>query len=174
MLRLAEESASANGVTVKFRCMPAERLDYVDDTFDAIFIRDLLHHCDIDSCLLEMVRVAKPGTFVTIDELYTHGALQRLRTSKLGQRAYMVVRPHIHHGQQPYITEDERKINEDELDGIRGSPQDVRCRYFNVIVSRFVPNWDPLEMIDRVLVRGMGPIGRWLAGRVIVTGRIGK
>jgi 2-polyprenyl-3-methyl-5-hydroxy-6-metoxy-1,4-benzoquinol methylase len=174
MLRLAEESAAAEGVAVEFRCMPAERLVYVDNTFDVIFVRDLLHHCDIGACLSELARVAKPGALVVIDELYTHSALQELRNSTLGLWVYAMVRPHIYHGQVPYITEDERKINEDELDTIRGALTDARCRYFNVIVNRFIPDWDPAEMVDRVLVKSIGPIGRWLAGRILLTGYVSK
>jgi 2-polyprenyl-3-methyl-5-hydroxy-6-metoxy-1,4-benzoquinol methylase len=95
MLRLAEESAATEGEVVEFRCMPAEQLSYAHNTFDVIFVRDLLHHCDVRSCLSELARVAKPGAFVVIDELYTHGALQKLRDSTLGQRIYSIVRPLI-------------------------------------------------------------------------------
>jgi ubiquinone/menaquinone biosynthesis C-methylase UbiE len=174
MLRLAEESAATEGEVVEFRCMPAEQLSYAHNTFDVIFVRDLLHHCDVRSCLSELARVAKPGAFVVIDELYTHGALQKLRDSTLGQRIYSIVRPLIYKGQTPYITEDERKINEDELDAIRATLTDLRCRFFNVIVNRFLPDWDPVEMVDCLLVQCVGPLARWLAGRLLLTGYITK
>jgi hypothetical protein len=92
----------------------------------------------------------------------------------LGQQVYVIVRPLIYKGQTPYITEDERKINEDELDTIRATLTDVRCRYFNAIVNRFLPDWDPVEMVDYVLVQCMGSIARWLAGRILLTGYITK
>src|ERR1700734_2860911 len=137
MLRLAEESARAEGVAVGFGCMPAEQLGYADNTFDVIFVRDLLHHCDIGACLSELGRVAKPDALVVIDELYTHSGLQKHRVSRFGRWLYAKVRPHIYHGADPYITEDERKINEVELSTIAGALDDVRIRYFNVVVNRF-------------------------------------
>jgi ubiquinone/menaquinone biosynthesis C-methylase UbiE len=174
MLRLAEESAVREGVSVHFQCMPVERLAYADNTFDLLFIRDILHHCDIEACLLELARVSKPGAMVVIDELYTHTALQRWRTSTFGRWLYTKVRPHIYNGQEPYITEDERKLNEDELELVRSALTDCRCRYFNVVVNRFLPDWDVVEMADRIVVQGMGPAARFLAGRFVLTGRIKK
>jgi ubiquinone/menaquinone biosynthesis C-methylase UbiE len=174
MLRLAEVAAAKQGAAVEFRCMPAERLAYADSTFDLIFVRDLLHHCEIDACLSELTRVAKPGALLVIDELYTHRRLQTLRNSTFGQWLYTKVRSYIYKGKEPYITEDERKINEAELDMIYGALYQVRCRYFNVIVNRFVPDWDSAEMLDRLFVRSIGPMARLVAGRVLLTGTIRK
>lgn len=121
-----------------------------------------------------MIRVAKPHARVVIDELYTHQALQKLRESVVGQKAYAIVRPHIYHGQKPYITEDERKINESEFDKIRGALLEVECTYFNMIVNRFAPDWDPLEIIDRIAMRCRGSAGRLFAGRILLTGLASK
>lgn len=174
MLRLAEESAAAEGVAVEFGCMPAERLVFADSTFDVVFVRDLLHHCDVGACLSELARVAKPGALIVIDELYTHRSLQRLRDSRFGQWLYVRLRPHIYRGEEPYITEDERKINEGELDTIRSALKNVRCTYFNFVVNRFIPDSDAAEKVDRVFARSIGPIGRWLAGRILLCGYVTK
>jgi ubiquinone/menaquinone biosynthesis C-methylase UbiE len=174
MLQLAEDSAVAEGVEVEFRGMPAERLDFADSTFDVVFVRDLLHHCDVGACLSELARVAKPGALIVIDELYTHSNLQKLRESRLGRWLYGRVRPRIYHGEEPYITPDERKINEGELDAIRTALKDVRCRYFNVVVNRFVSDFDAVEIVDRVFTKSIGPIGRWLAGRILLSGYVTK
>lgn len=174
MLQLAEEAAAAEGVTIEFRRMPAEQLCYADGTFDLIFVRDLLHHCVVDQSVAEIARVSKPDALVVVDELYTHTALQKLRNSAFGAWMYSIVRPHIYHGDAPYITQDEKKINEAELDTIRSILKDVQCRYFNVVVNRFVPDWDPAEIIDRALVGTVGRAAYYLAGRVVMKGTVTK
>lgn len=40
MLEIAEESARVEGVNIEFRCMPLEHMEYPDNTFDLIFVRD--------------------------------------------------------------------------------------------------------------------------------------
>jgi ubiquinone/menaquinone biosynthesis C-methylase UbiE len=174
MLRLAVEASAAEGVEVDFLCMPAERLDYADNTFEMIFVRDLLHHCDIPLCLSELKRVAKHGAFVVIDELYTHRALQAIRNSWLGRSLYNIVRPVIYRGEKPYITDDERKIDQYELDLIRALLRDVKCDYFNFVVARFIPDSVPAQIVDRAFAGCLGPLGRCLAGRVLLAGHIAK
>jgi 2-polyprenyl-3-methyl-5-hydroxy-6-metoxy-1,4-benzoquinol methylase len=174
MLRVAESAAARAGVRADFSCMPAEDLDFDDNTFDVIFVRDLLHHCDVSACIAELVRVAKPGASVVIDELYTHTVLQKLRTSAVGRFLYKRVRRRIYHGEEPYITLDERKINQSEFEIARRALTNTRCRYFNTVVNRFVSDADSMEMIDRILTRSIGPAGRVLAGRVLVSGQVAK
>lgn len=174
MLRLAEEHATEEGLTIEFSIMPAERLSYANDTFDVIFIRDLLHHCELPMCMSELRRVAKPGAFILIDELYTYSAVQRLRESGVGRWLYPKVVNHIYHGEDPYITEDEQKLNDADVAVIRNALSGVRCRYFNIIVNRFIPDWDAAEMVDRVMLSALGRAGGWFAGRFIMTGFVRK
>jgi SAM-dependent methyltransferase len=172
MLEVAIAAAAKVGVEVKFLQRPAESLDFAGDTFEVIFIRDLLHHCDISACMDELARVALDGAFIVIDELYTHSVLQGVRNGRVGRSAYSRLRPVIYAGREPYITPDERKIDEGELDIVVGRILAPRVEFFNVAVNRFCTDADNFEKVDRLFTRCIGPLGRILAGRVVVSGRI--
>lgn len=172
MLEVAMAAAAREGVEVKFLQRPAESLDFAGDTFQVLFIRDLLHHCDISACMDELVRVARDGAFIVIDELYTHSLLQRLRNSRIGMSAYGRLVPIIYAGREPYITPDERKIDERELNIVLRRIRAPRVDFFNVVVNRFCTDADNFEKADRLFTRCIGPLGRILAGRVLVSGRI--
>ena len=60
MLSVAEERAAARNVSLDLQRMPAEELRYGDNTFELIWGRDILHHCDIGRTMAELIRVAKP------------------------------------------------------------------------------------------------------------------
>jgi len=174
MLDLARMNAARARVPVEFLRMPAEQLEFPDDTFDVIFVHDLLHHCDIKLCLSELARVAKPGAFALFDELYTHRMLQALRNSALGRSLYLKLAPYIYHHSVPYITPDERKLDETELDLVRTRLVNARCKYFYIVVNRVVSDADALEIADRILTQALGTFGRFLAGRVLLTGSFGR
>jgi hypothetical protein len=142
--------------------------------FGFIFVRDVLNHCEVEVSLRELVRVGKPGALVLVDELYTHSMLQGLRKSVLGRWIYPKVLPSIYPDQNPYITEDERKLSARELLLIRSTLRDARCEYFNMVVNRFIPDWDALEMVDRVTLKVLGKFGYLLAGRFVLLGCVGK
>lgn len=167
MLRLAQERAREAEAEIEFAAMPAENLSYANDTFDVIYIRDVLHHCDIGPTLSQLQRVARPGAWIVIDELYTHSLLQGIRDSWLGRSLYRAVRPMLY-GCAGYITPDERKLNESDLDCIARTLCVSRCQFFNVAVNRLVPAWDWAEMADLILTR-MLP-GRLVAGRFVLSG----
>ena len=57
MISLAEFQAAREAVDVEFRIMSAEQLSYSDNTFDVILVRDILHHCEVDGVLAELIRV---------------------------------------------------------------------------------------------------------------------
>ncbi len=172
MLEVAITSAAREGVEVNFVQRPAESLDFAGASFEVLFIRDLLHHCDIPACMDELARVARDGAFIVIDELYTHSALQSVRNGRIGRSAYGRLRPVIYADREPYITQDERKIDEHELDMVLGRIRVPRVQFFNVVVNRFCTDNDQFEKADRLFTRCIGPLGRILAGRVLVSGRI--
>ena len=174
MVRVAEERAAEEAAAVDIRQMAAERLTYGDDTFDVIFLHDVLHHCDLDKCLEELVRVAKRDAFVIIDELYTHDILQRIRESKLGCWLHSKVAPYIYPTGDAYITEDERKLTNRDLKAIKRTMYSVQCDYFNIVVGRFVPEWTALAIGDRSFLKLLGPAGYFCAGRFVLSGRIKK
>ena len=172
MLLVTAESAQDARVEIELLPMAFEALSYADDTFDVIYIRDVLHHCDVERSVRELARVARLGAWVVIDELYTHSLLQRIRNSWLGRSLYPAVRPVIYGNCEEYITQDERKLNELDLDCILASLCGARCQFFNFVVNRFLPDWDAAEMVDRVLMHGLP--GRLVAGRFVLSGRVRK
>lgn len=71
-------------------------------------------------------------------------------------------------------TADERKMNEGDIGQVRDQLACVSARkHFNFLVTRVLPHIDSLAKFDRALLMVLGPIGRWLAGRVLLVGRVG-
>ncbi|MGA7414068.1 MAG: methyltransferase domain-containing protein, partial [Bryobacteraceae bacterium] len=173
MLSVAEEGAAARNVSLDLQRMPAEELLYEDNTFDLIWGRDILHHCDIGRTMGELIRVAKPHAQVFFDEVYTHSFLQRIREGPIGRLLYRVVEPVIYpHG--TYTTEDERKLNESELRLVAAHLKNVRIDYFNAVINRFIPEWKFAAMVDRSLLRALPRVGQRIAGRFIIRGTVEK
>jgi ubiquinone/menaquinone biosynthesis C-methylase UbiE len=176
MLRTAQNCADHENVSVCFRAMPAEEIDYPDNSFDMVFARDILHHCDVARCICELVRVIKPGGYMVIDELYTHHQLQRIRESRVGRwlrtRLVPVIYPFAK--VDVYVTEDERKLSDSELTAIKRAIRDTRSKYFAMIVDRFLPNWELASKLDRLALKLLGPAGCFFAGRFIVAGVVRK
>jgi ubiquinone/menaquinone biosynthesis C-methylase UbiE len=170
MLAVARKRVLEAGVEVELLPMAAEDLSCPNNTFDVIYVRDVLHHCDIVRSIRELLRVARPGALVVIDELYTHSLLQQLRNSGFGRWLYPMVRPIIYDNEPAYITQDERKLNEGDLDCILEVLCGVRCQFFNAVVYRLLPAWDVAEIADRVLMHALP--GRLVAGRFVLSGRV--
>src|SRR5699024_2876145 len=58
----ANPEAKVNAVTDRVDCMPAEALDFGDDSFDAVASFHMIEHvADLDATLAEMARVLRPG-----------------------------------------------------------------------------------------------------------------
>lgn len=161
---------------IEFGVMPTEKMHYPDNHFDLVVLVDILHHVDIPATIGELRRVLKPTGLVIGDELYTHSSLQRFRESKLvAKGVYPFMRRWIYGNDVPYITEDERKINEREFQAIRESMADCDTDYFGILEGRLFPNtinW--AARIDRLAARAVGPIAPILAGRVVFSGTIRK
>jgi ubiquinone/menaquinone biosynthesis C-methylase UbiE len=175
MLSVARDVANRAGFAIDFRQLAAEKLDYPSDFFDLIFVRDILHHCDIPKSMAELVRVSRPGAFVVVDEMYTHSSVQKLRMSRFVSKwLYPKMVRIIYNGQKPYITEDERKLTQHDARLLRQLVPDARCDYFNVFVNRILPDKDLLCKIDRILIVLLRPLGGMLGGRLVLTGRVGK
>src|ERR1700676_526533 len=161
---------------IVFGVMPAERMDYPDDLFDLVVFVDILHHVDIAKTMREVQRVLKPGGLVIGDELYTHSFLQRIRESKFTTNGvYPLMQRWIYGTDRPYITEDERKINEREFQVIQDNLTGCEVDYFGIFEGRLFPNtirW--ASRIDRMIARASGPIAPLLSGRVVFRGEILK
>jgi ubiquinone/menaquinone biosynthesis C-methylase UbiE len=161
---------------VSFAVMPCESLAFPDSEFDVAFIVDILHHVDIPKTLAELVRVLKPSGRLIGDELYTHSALQTIRDSRLVDRIlHPAMRRFIYGGEAPYITADERKIDERQLALIAGSLSEFEADWFNAVVGRLAPDRFPLiARIDRGVMKAIGGAGRLFAGRVVFEGVVRK
>ena len=157
--------------------MPAEKIQYADSSFDYIVARDILHHVDIPLTMKEIHRVARPDALFVVNEIYSHSITDRIRHSSLVEKIiYPHMRKLIYGPGKPYITEDERKLNEMDLKEITKYLQKPEfIEHFNFIVTRVVPDrFEFLAKLDQLLLRALRPIGLTLAGRVLFGARIWK
>lgn len=176
-LEIARALALREGLDILFEEMPAEKLLYENDTFNYIVSRDILHHVDIPKTMSEIVRVAKPGAIFVVNEIYSHSITDRIRHSTLVEKiVYPRMQKMIYGSGKPYITEDERKLSEFDLDQImRQLEPRLFTKHFNFLVTRVIPDrFESLAKIDRLLLRVLRPIAHLLAGRMLFSARIAK
>ena len=173
-LDIARALAARESLTIDFRQMPAESLDYPDATFDFVVARDILHHVDIALTMREIERVAKPAALVVVNEIYSHSWTDKVRHSRVvDEFAYPQMRRFIYGTERPYITEDERKLTEIDLALIQQSLQAPEFFYhFNFVVTRLVPELDAISKLDQLLLRSLRPLGTLLAGRILFGARV--
>lgn len=155
---------------------PAEDLPYPDEHFDVVVCADVLHHVDIPQALSEMSRVAKPGALVAVDEVYTHSALERVRRTKVvDERLYPRLRSVIYGPGTPYITQDERKLDQRDIAILRTALEVEEERYFNAVTGRILSRNQRLAAQAETVAMGIaGPVGRLAGGRVVMLGRVRK
>src|SRR5206468_2857542 len=99
------------------------------------------------------------------DEVYTHTFVQRIRTSRFVHAwLYPRVLGRIYSG-KPYITEDERKLDERQLYQLQRQLRAPRTDYFNAFVRRLFSDRNVrLAKLDRRFLRLLGSAARLLAG----------
>jgi ubiquinone/menaquinone biosynthesis C-methylase UbiE len=176
-LAIATALAQREGVAPSFAVMPAEALKYDDNFFDVVLARDILHHVDIPQAMAEISRVSKPGAILLVNEIYSHSFTDRIRNSRLTQDwLYPTMQRFVYGGDKPYITEDERKLSETDMQLIvRPLATIERQAWFYFLAKRVFPErYDILAKIDRLLLIALKPLSYLLAGRVMVLGRIQK
>jgi hypothetical protein len=70
--------------------------------------------------MAEIARVSKYGALFIADEIYSHSITDRIRHSRIVEQ---ILYPHmqslIYKGDRPYITADERKLNETDIAAIK-------------------------------------------------------
>lgn len=174
-LKIAKELATREGLNIDFRQMPAEKLNYPDLTFDFILARDILHHVDIQLAMREIVRVARPGALFIMNEIYSHSLTEKIRRSHVVTKfIYPRMRKFIYGSSKPYITEDERKLTERDIDLVKAHLNaSIFSRYFNFVVTRLFPDrYDWIAKLDRVALWILRPFGHILAGRILLSAHL--
>lgn len=176
-LAIARTLALREGLDIDFKPMPAEQLDYESNFFDYVLACDILHHVEIPQAMAELVRVAKPHATFVINELYSHSFTDKIRRSRFVERKlYPAMQSFIYRNRKPYITADERKLTEHDLqEVVRPFAQITTKKYFYLFATRLFPdNLKFLSQIDRLLMMLLHPFGSWLAARVLLVGVIRK
>ena len=176
-LQIAKALATREGLTIDFQEMPAENMQYADSSFDYIVARDILHHVNIPLTMKEIHRVARADALFVVNEIYSHSITDKIRHSSLVEKIiYPRMRKLIYGPGKPYITEDERKLNELDLKEITGPLREPEFfKHFNFLITRLVPDRiEFLAKLDQLLLRMLRPIGSLLAGRVLFSARIRK
>jgi ubiquinone/menaquinone biosynthesis C-methylase UbiE len=176
-LDIARRLAQREKLSIRFDEMPAERLAYADDSFDLVVARDILHHVDIPRALAELRRVARPGAWLVMNEVYSHSWTDRVRRSRFVDGfLYPRMQRFVYGDDHPYITADERKLTERDVEAVEGLLQRIELEeHFNFLVNRVVPEaYEFMPRLDRWLLARLRPFGRRLAARILLAGRIAK
>jgi ubiquinone/menaquinone biosynthesis C-methylase UbiE len=173
-IELARQRAERAGVhNINFGTLPAEDTGYSDAFFDLALFVGVFHHIDIPSALRELRRIMKPGAALIAREVYSHSATQRLRENRLIDRVLYPAMSRFIYGSMNYITEDERKLNQHDLDLIRDAVTEFRVEYFDMAAGRLFPSaMTALCRADRAALKTFGAAGRVLAGRVVIAARM--
>lgn len=173
---LSEESLSVAkklAPDISFQQMPAEQMTYPDRYFDAVVAVDILHHVDIQKTMQEVKRVSKHHARFFMDEIYSHSWTDLIRRSWLVEKIlYHPMKKYIYGTDKPYITSDERKLTESDLEIVKQAVSVTTEEHFNFLVGRILPDYDLPSKADRLLLKALHPLGHLLAGRVVMTGRL--
>jgi ubiquinone/menaquinone biosynthesis C-methylase UbiE len=177
MLQIAKDRASSENLNIQFDEMPAEDLQYEDNFFNLVIARDILHHVEIPKAMKEIQRVSKKGALFVVNEMYSHSFAEKIRRSKLVENyLYPKMRDLIYKGESPYITEDEEKLNENDIKEIKKTLVKIKYEtYSYFFVTRIVPEqFSILNKLDSLLLRIVNPIAKYLAGNILFAGEIKK
>ena len=143
------------GDTTDFSIQVAEKLTYPDNTYDVVAGTGILHHVEVEAAVREAMRVLKPGGTAFFWEPLVVPAFDRIRNSRIGK---MLVPNES--SLDKNITQDERKLNAEDITAVKKVCEDVELRRF-VMFSRFNrflagPRLLPaatLEKVDQFLFR---------------------
>ena len=176
-LLIAGKRAEKEDLDIEFKEMPAEKLEYENDFFDFVIARDILHHVDIPKSMNEILRISKPGAIFCFNEVYSHSITHRIRYSNFVDKwLYPKLVNFVYAGNKPYITEDERKLTEQDINVIAASMAKPEMeKYFNFFIGRLLPDkWFFLVKLDRLLLYLLSPIAKFLGARVLIAGTLKK
>ena len=176
-VEIARQRAERAGYAgIHFAAMPAEQTTYASDFFDVAVLHGVFHHLSVQVAIQELSRIIKPGGVVISHDPYAHSSLQGLRNSRLiRQVIYPRMSRFIYGTDEPYITEDEDKLDERTVGEIVGRLSKPEVHYFCMAEGRVFPiRYMWASKLDRGLLRLIGHLGRYFGGRVVVSGSLRK
>ena len=157
-----------NGFEGNFQVSAAEKLPYPDNHFDFIAGVDILHHVDIARSVEECKRVLKKGGVAIFREPLEVPLLDFIRNTRL-VRMFAPKEKSF----ELHITEDERKLNNKDIEIISKIFPEVELRRYFLLArfdKFFREGSDPapslLEKIDHALMKTF-PVLKYLGGVVI-------
>lgn len=147
-----------------------------DASLSAVLMGCAAHHVDIERTTSEIRRVSKTGAIFMINEIHSHSIIKKIRRCALERFIYPRMRTMIYGPGKPYITADERKLNESDIRKITKHLGRVEfARYFNCIVTRLIPDrYVFTAKLDQLLLRALRPLAPLLAGRLLFSARVQK
>lgn len=158
-----------NNVEGNFLVSVAEELPFPDESFEVVAGIDILHHVDIVKSIKEVRRVLKEGSIAIFREPIEVPILDNFRNSAL-VKMFIPNKPSL----ENHITEDERKLNKNDLALIENIFPDITIER-SLILSRldkFVRNRKSnkpslLERIDYALCKYV-PYYKNLGGAAVI------
>jgi ubiquinone/menaquinone biosynthesis C-methylase UbiE len=166
--KIARQRTSISQSCVHYSASTAETLPFKDESFDLVFLSDIIHHVDIPRSIREIRRVLRPGGLILGNEPYTHPLIQGIRNSRVVREfLYPKMVEYVYGTDTPYLTPDERKLSNYDLQGINKIVSIIDRQYFTIMTSRiFRPKGHLLPIAERIIL--MIPfMGHFLAGRVV-------
>jgi len=154
----------------RFQAMLAEHLEYPDDYFDVVVGIDILHHVDIPLAIAQAHRVLKPGGIAIFKEHVEVPVLDAIRNTPIVRAVAPNKTSQDHH-----ITDDERKLNQDDLSMIHDRFESVQTQRFTLLsrFDRLIPGCGDLTRgrLQRLDYRLMGACSGLasLGGTVVLT-----
>jgi SAM-dependent methyltransferase len=172
MIGLGRTRAELAKVELDLQVMPSERMTYADGQFDIVLAHDILHHVEIRDTMKEVARVSKPGAWFVMNEVYTHSAIDRIRHSWVVEKVLYEPMKRVVYGKAPpYITPDERKMDEMDISRVCEFVDVHSERFFDLAVNRVLPpNAGLLNKADTAALNASAWFGRLLAGRILMVG----
>ena len=172
-IAIAEQLAAKYGLSeqVNFKIGAGERLEYDDNTFDVVVGIDILHHVDIKHSVSECLRVLKPGGCAIFKEPIEVPVFDPLRDSAFGR--WLVPK---NRSLERHITEDERKLTNQDLQTIRGLGALTTVKRFRLFSrldafnKKLATNGQasPIEKLDERVFKLL-PFMKAFGGDVVIT-----
>jgi ubiquinone/menaquinone biosynthesis C-methylase UbiE len=174
--QIARQRTAISQSDVVYSVSTAETLPFADHSFDLVFLSDIIHHLDIPQSMREIRRVLRPGGVILGNEPYTHPWIQDIRNSRVVREyLYPKMVKSIYGTDTPYLTPDERKLTNYDLQQINQILPISDRKYFTIMASRiFRPTGITcvlVQVAERIIL--MIPfMGQFLAGRVVFTAQL--